>query len=37
MKLTHSAMRASPLTVTETGTEDDAGRVVSDITIGAAR
>lgn len=32
-----SAMRASGLTVTETGTQDDAGRVVSDITIGAAR
>ncbi|MFC7379440.1 type II secretion system protein GspL [Brevundimonas sp. GCM10030266] len=32
-----AAMRASGLTVTETGTEDNAGRVVSDITIGAAR
>jgi general secretion pathway protein L len=37
VKLIDSAMRASGLTVTETGTEDDAGRVVSDITIGAAR
>ena len=32
-----SAMRGAGLTVTETGTQDDAGRVVSDITIGAAR
>ena len=32
-----SAMRGAGLTVTETGTEDNAGRVVSDITIGAAR
>jgi general secretion pathway protein L len=32
-----SAMRGAGLNVTETGTEDNAGRVVSDITIGAAR
>lgn len=32
-----SAMAQSGMTVTETGTLDDAGRVVSDITIGAAR
>jgi general secretion pathway protein L len=37
VKLIDSAMRASGLMVTETGTQDDAGRVVSDITIGAAR
>lgn len=37
VKVIDSAMRASGLTVTETGTQDDAGRVVSDITIGAAR
>lgn len=32
-----SSMAAAGLTVTETGTLDDGGRVVSDITIGAAR
>lgn len=32
-----SSMANAGLTVTETGTLDDAGRVVSDITIGAAR
>lgn len=32
-----SAMAEAGLTVTETGTLDDAGRVVSDITIGVAR
>ena len=32
-----SSMAEAGLTVTETGTLDDAGRVVSDITIGAAR
>jgi len=37
VKVMDTAMRASGLTVTETGTQDDAGRVVSDITIGAAR
>ncbi len=37
VKVIDGAMRASGLTVTETGTQDDAGRVVSDITIGAAR
>ena len=37
VKVIDEAMRASGLSVTETGTQDDAGRVVSDITIGAAR
>lgn len=37
VKVIDGAMRASGLTVIETGTQDDAGRVVSDITIGAAR
>ena len=37
VKTIDSAMRTAGLTVTETGTEDNAGRVVSDITIGVAR
>jgi general secretion pathway protein L len=37
MAVIKSAMAGAGLTVTETGTLDDAGRVVSDITIGAAR
>lgn len=37
VKVIDSAMRGAGLSVTETGTQDDAGRVVSDITIGAAR
>ena len=31
------AMRANGLEVTETGTLDDRGRIVSDITIGGGR
>lgn len=37
MSRIQSAMAEAGMTVTETGTLDDAGRVVSDITIGAAR
>lgn len=32
-----TAMRIAGLTVVETGTQDDNGRIISDITIGAAR
>ena len=37
MQVIARAMRANGLEVTETGTLDDRGRIVSDITIGSGR